>query len=102
MIIYDIMIKKREELFEKIIRILKDHGVRRIAIFGSYARGEEEPESDIDILVEFTERRSLLDMVGIEQDLSDELGRKVDLHTEGSISPYLVDRIKKEIRVIYG
>ncbi|MBT9164345.1 MAG: hypothetical protein DDT22_00300 [candidate division WS2 bacterium] len=92
---------KREEIFEKIIRMLKNRGVKKIAIFGSYVRGEEKPESDIDVIVEFSERRSLLEIVGIEQELSDAIGLKVDLLTEKSISPYLIDRIKKEMVVIY-
>jgi len=91
----------KEELYEKIVQILKNQGARKIAIFGSYVRGEEKPESDIDIIVEFSERKSLLDLVGIEQELSDAVGMRVDLLTEKSISPYLIDRIKKEMEVIY-
>ena len=91
----------KEELYEKIVQILKSKGARKIAIFGSYVRGEEKPESDIDIIVEFSERKSLLDLVGIEQELSDAVGMRVDLLTEKSISPYLIDRIKKEMEVIY-
>jgi len=91
----------REKLFKKIVSILLRHGTKKIAIFGSYAREKAKPESDIDILVEFLERKSLLDLVGIEQELSDALGVKVDLLTEKSISPYLIDRIKSEMKVIY-
>ncbi len=91
----------REELKKKIVLTLKRYGAKRIAIFGSYSRGEDNPESDIDILIEFSERKSLLDIVGIEQELSESLGRKVDLLTEKSISPYLIERIKKETVVIY-
>lgn len=58
----------REGLFRKIAQILKNQGVKKIAVFGSYVRGEENPESDIDIIVEFSERKSLLDIVGIEQE----------------------------------
>lgn len=92
----------REGIYRKIIAILKGAGAKRIGVFGSYVRGEETPDSDIDILVDFTERKSLLDMIGIEQELSQALGIKVDLLTEKAISPYLVDRIRKETRVIYG
>jgi predicted nucleotidyltransferase len=92
----------REELFEKIANLLKGHGVRKVAVFGSYVRGEEKPESDIDIIVEFSERKSLLQLVKIERELSEELGIKVDLLTEKSISPYLIDTIKREMKMIYG
>ena len=91
----------REKLFKEIVSILARYRVKKIAIFGSYARGEASPESDIDILVEFSERKSLLDLVGMEQELSETLGVKADLLTEKSISPYLIDRIKKEMKVIY-
>jgi len=92
----------REEIFEKIARILKDRGARKIAVFGSYVRGEEKPESDIDIIVEFSGRKSLLELVRIERELSEVLGIKVDLLTEKSISPYLIDTIRREMEVIYG
>lgn len=88
-------------IYKKVTSILAGYGARKISIFGSYARGEADPESDIDIIVEFSERKSLLDIVGIEQELSEALGMKVDLLTEKFISPYLVDRIKKEMVVIY-
>jgi predicted nucleotidyltransferase len=91
----------KHALFERVISILERHGVKKIAIFGSYARDEANPESDVDILVEFCDRKSLLDLVGIEQELADALGLKVDLLTEKSISPYLIDRIKREMKVIY-
>jgi len=93
---------RKEETFEKIARLLKSHGVRMVAVFGSYARGEEKPGSDIDIIVEFSERKSLLQLVRIERELSEELGIKVDLLTEKSISPYLIDTIKREMKMIYG
>lgn len=88
-------------IFRKVTSILASYGAKKISIFGSYARGEANPESDIDIIVEFSERKTLLDIVGIEQELSEALGIKVDLLTEKSISPYLVDRIKKEMVVIH-
>jgi predicted nucleotidyltransferase len=93
---------KRDEVFKTVTSILAGHGAKRISVFGSYARGEADPQSDVDIIVEFSEKKSLLDIVGIEQELSEALGRKVDLLTEKSISPHLVERIKKETVVIYG
>ncbi|MCO5381533.1 MAG: nucleotidyltransferase family protein [Methanosarcina barkeri] len=87
-------------MFEKITSFLKKEGATTISVFGSYARGEEKAESDIDILVEFSNTKSLLTLVRIERELSDFLGVKVDLLTEASISPYLIDGIKNEAKVI--
>jgi predicted nucleotidyltransferase len=91
-----------QKLFGKIARMLKKRGAIKVAVFGSYARGDQGPDSDLDIMVEFSERKSLLDIIGIEQELSDKLGLKVDLLTEKAISPYLIDRIRKEMVVIAG
>lgn len=91
-----------KEIFREIVSILRGYGAKKIEVFGSYARGEEAPGSDIDILVEFSERKSLLEFVKIERELSDVIGVKVDLLTEKAISPYLIERIKSEAEVIYG
>lgn len=92
----------KEEIFKKIASVLKEQGARKIAVFGSYIKGEEKPESDIDVIVEFSEKKSLLELVRMERELSEILGIKVDLLTEKSISPYLIDEIKEEMEVIYG
>ena len=86
---------------QKVIEICRKNDVTRIGIFGSAGRGEATDESDIDILVSFARPKSLLAFVALERDLSTDLGRKVDLLTEAAISPYLRDRIKKELVVIY-
>jgi len=93
---------KRNRILEKIAQALKEQGATKVAIFGSYARGEERPESDIDVIVEFSERKSLLELVKIERELYETLGIKVDLLTEKSISPYLIDIVRQEMEVIYG
>lgn len=90
-----------EAIRDKIITILKKHGAKKISIFGSYVRGEATQESDLDIIVEFEQPLGLIKFVGIEFELSDSLGIKVDLLTEKSISPYLIDIIRKEATVIY-
>jgi predicted nucleotidyltransferase len=92
----------RATIFEKIAQTLKEQGATKVAIFGSYAKGEERPESDIDVIVEFLERKSLLELVKMERELSETLGVKVDLLTEKSISPYLLDIVRRQMEVIYG
>ncbi|MCX9082593.1 MAG: nucleotidyltransferase family protein [Candidatus Methanoperedens sp.] len=86
---------------ESIIRVCKKNDISFLGLFGSYARGEQKEESDVDFLASFSMRKSLLDLVRIERDLSEILGIKVDLVTEKSISPYLIERIKSEVKPIY-
>lgn len=81
---------------DEILRIAAKHGARNVRVFGSAARGEAGPASDLDFLVEMEEGRSLLDLVGFWQDLEALLGCKVDVLTDGGISPYLRDRIYAE------
>jgi len=90
----------REDILAEIARTLKKRRATYIAVFGSYARGEETPESDIDILVEFADRKSLFELVRIERELSEQLGIKVDLLTRKSISPYLIEGIEQEMEAI--
>src|SRR5438093_9077262 len=79
-----------------ILELAAKHGMRRVRIFGSVARGEETEASDLDVLVDVEPGRSLLDLAGFELDLEDLLGGKVDVVVEGGISPYLEDRILAE------
>ena len=94
------MVNKAEnELLEvknKIVPVLLRNGVIHAGIFGSFVRGERKKDSDIDILVEFKGRKSLFDLAGLEIELEDLLGIKVDLLTYNSIHPLLKDRIMKE------
>ncbi|MEO5359434.1 MAG: nucleotidyltransferase family protein [Nitrospirota bacterium] len=90
-----------QEIKHTIVSCLKPYGVKSIALFGSYVRGDFSANSDIDILVEFSTNLTLYDIVGIELELSEALGIKVDLLTERAISPYLIDNIKKSLVKIY-
>jgi len=91
----------RDEVLEK----LKPYGVKRIALFGSIARGEETPESDIDILVELRppgERPPIgLKWFGLEQELSRCLGREVELVSAQALSPYIRPYVEREMVVLY-
>jgi predicted nucleotidyltransferase len=64
--------------------------------------GKATEQSDIDLLVKFSGRKSLLAMVKLERELATALGKKVDLLTEAALSPYLRPRILQELQVIYG
>ena len=78
---------------EDIRRIAASHGAFHLRVFGSVARGEAGPESDLDLLIELEQGRSLLDQVGFQQDLEDLLGIRVQVVVEGGISPYLRDHV---------
>jgi predicted nucleotidyltransferase len=77
------------------------YDVVRLRVFGSVLRGQDRPDSDLDLLVEFASPKSLLDLVGMQQELEDALGRKVDLLTPASLSPYIRNRIVRDARVVY-
>ncbi|MFX0001793.1 MAG: nucleotidyltransferase family protein [Candidatus Hodarchaeota archaeon] len=91
-----------KDIEEKVISFLKSCGAIKILVFGSYVRGEATPESDLDIIVEFGKNISLLDLVGFEMELSEQLGIKVELLTEKSISPYIIEDVLAEAKVIYS
>ena len=80
----------------EILRLAAQHGAHNVRVFGSLARGQADPDSDLDLLVEMDEGRSLLDLVGLWQDLEELLGSKVDVISEGGLSPYLRDHVLAE------
>ena len=69
----------------EIERLAVQHGAHNVRIFGSVARGDSGPNSDLDVLVKFEPGRSLLDLVGIQQDLEELLGCKVDVVSERAL-----------------
>ena len=89
-------IEKIEEIKGKILSILKRYKVKRAGIFGSVVRGEENKESDIDILVEIVDRMSLLDFVGLKLELEEALGQRVDLGEYSTIKPMIKEQILSE------
>jgi len=89
-----------EEIKRKAAPVLRRYDVARAAIFGSMARGDETQDSDIDLLVEFKGRKSLLDLAGLKLELEELLGRQVDVVTYASLHPLLRNRILAEQRAI--
>jgi uncharacterized protein len=84
------------EASPKINRIAAAHGARNVRVFGSVPRGEASGDSDLDLLVDMAEGRSLFDLVALSDELEEALGIDVDVVTEASLSPYLRDRILAE------
>jgi len=75
------------------------HGIKRIGLFGSYARGEQRDDSDIDLLVEFDEgKKSYDNFMDLCFFLEELLGKKVDLLTPESLSPFIRPFIEKDVR----
>jgi len=85
-----------------VVPILRRAGVRKSAVFGSVARGESGKHSDIDMLIQQPRGKfSLLDLVGLEMELSEELGKKVDLLTYDGIHHLVKDYILRDAVTIY-
>lgn len=87
---------------EKIADFCRKHGIRRIACFGSVLRDDFMPESDVDVLVEFEPGHTPgLAFFTMQRELSEILGRRVDLNTAGDLSPYFRDEVLSEAQVLY-
>jgi hypothetical protein len=88
----------------KVEDICKKYGVDFLGLFGSVGRGADRPDSDIDLLVRFSDKStsSLVDMVRMEKELSLIAGRGVDLVTQEFLSSYFREQVLKEVKLIYG
>ena len=91
-----------KEIKEKVAPILQSYGVNRASVFGSIARGEQTPASDIDMAVEIKADLGLFQFVQLKHQLEEALNKKVDLVEYSVIKPMLKDKILKEQIVIYG
>lgn len=80
----------------RLVELAALHGARRLRVFGSVARGEADAASDVDFLVEMEPGRSLLDLGALLLELEAELGRRVDLVTEGGLPPRVREKILGE------
>ncbi|HRN70539.1 MAG TPA: nucleotidyltransferase family protein [Candidatus Woesebacteria bacterium] len=91
-----------QNITNKTSHILSSYGVRKAALFGSYARNQQNLKSDIDILVELGDKElSLLDFIGLKLDLEDSLGKKVDVVQYKTLKPSLRSYILKDEHIFY-
>ncbi len=79
-----------------ILRLAERHGARNVRVFGSVARGDARPESDVDLLIDLEEGRSLLDHAQLQVDLEQLLNRKVDVVSARGLRPRIRDRVLRD------
>ncbi len=93
---------KVAEIKEKAESIFKMHGIRHAAVFGSVSRGEDGPDSDIDLLVELGEKpMGMFAYMDFIEELETKLGRSVDLVTSGGVNKFLKPYITRDLKTIY-
>lgn len=85
-----------------IIDVLKPYNPKKIGLFGSVARNEDNPESDVDILYSFTKPITLFKSARIKNLLEEKLNRKVDFISENAVHPLLKDSVYSDLKIIYG
>ncbi|MBX3289873.1 MAG: nucleotidyltransferase family protein [Acidobacteria bacterium] len=89
------------DLKDKIRSICEDSGIAMLGVFGSVARGEDRPDSDVDILIRFAKPIGLVDLIRLEDRFERALGRRVDLGVEGSLHPLIKEQALKDLKILY-
>ncbi len=90
-----------ERFKDELAAACRDFEVSRLAVFGSVARGDDGPQSDVDLLVRFAKPVGLTRLIKLEDRLAQILGRPVDLGTENSLHPLIKSNVLKESKLIY-
>ena len=87
---------------QQLNKMCKENSISYLALFGSYARGEETPESDVDLLIDYADSKSYFDHVRIERRLEELFNRNVDLVTRRSLHPYIKDYVYNDLKTLYA
>ena len=95
-----VLMQLDKKVKDEIISKLKKEGAKSIAFFGSYVRNDASPESDLDILVEFSDDKTLFDLARIERELSKKTKIEIDLVTENALSPLFKEKVEREKEVL--
>jgi len=85
----------------RLASLCREHGATRLRLFGSAARGEERPDSDIDIIVDFERPVGFIELIRFENALAEFFGRSVDLVTEPGLSPFIRDSVLASAAIIF-
>ncbi len=85
----------------RLATLCREHGATRLRLFGSAARGEERPDSDIDIIVDFERPVGFIELIRFENALAEFFGRSVDLVTEPGLSPFIRDSVLASAAIIF-
>lgn len=95
-------LRKLKIIKQQITPIIKKYPIDYVAIFGSYARGDENKKSDLDLLVNFSEPVTYFDVIDIENKIAKKIKiKKVDLVTLKAMSPYIKKHVTKDLKVVY-
>jgi len=86
---------------DDLLSLFKEQGVSYLGLFGSFARGEETQQSDIDLMIDFDDTKSLFDLADIKIKLQERLGRKVELSMRGHIKESLKSYINRDLITVY-
>jgi hypothetical protein len=89
---------------DDLVEVCRDSDVDFLGVFGSVARGEDRPDSDVDLLVRFKPgtRMGFFEWVKVEKRFSEKIGRKTDLVFQDALKPRMRDRIYSDMKVVYG
>ena len=91
----------KKELRSKLINILRSYGAIEIILFGSYARGDNRPDSDVDVIVEFNETKGLIKKAEIIRVIYEKLGVQIHLLSKDYINPLLKPYIEKDMKELW-
>jgi len=89
------------KIYNAIEPFIAEFGIKQIRIFGSYARGDENAKSDIDIIVDISNPIGIYQFIGLKQDIAKTLNKKIDLFKPNNIEPIIKDKIMAEAVTIY-
>ena len=90
-----------KDLQSKLAPIFRNYGIKRASVFGSVSRGDDRPESDVDVIVKLGKPMGLVGFVGLVNEMEKVLGRKVDLVAEGGVNKFIEPHILPDLKTIY-